>query len=57
MVIDFGFCKLSLIHKNITYQYKRDFCQVLNDLNFEHKMKKSECSTKGHWTESYENKW
>ena len=46
-----------MIHKSISYQYKRDFGQVLNDQNFEHKMKKSETKTADHWKDSYENKW
>jgi hypothetical protein len=54
MMIDFGFCKLSLVHKNITYQFKRELTQVLNDQAFEHTIKKSETKTSEHWNQPYE---
>jgi len=57
LVIDFGFCTLKIIDKNLTYKFTQDFSQNLNDTKFEHKIKKSEVPTDGFWKTSSKDKW
>ncbi len=40
LVMDFGFCNLKIIDKNLTYNYRQEFTSQVNDKSFEHKVKK-----------------
>jgi nucleoid DNA-binding protein len=55
--IDFGFCKVKIVNRNLTYTYKQDFSQTLNETNFESKIKKAETSTASYWQTSMQDKW
>jgi len=36
--LDFGFCRVVIRDKNLSYAYKQDFVQQINNLNFEKKV-------------------
>lgn len=55
--IDFGFCKLQIASKNLSYNYKQDFTSSLNLTSFESKIKKAEVSTASFWQTSSQDKW
>jgi len=55
--IDFGFCKVKIVNRNLTYSYKQDFSQTLNDTAFESKIKKAEVSTASFWQNTSQEKW
>jgi hypothetical protein len=57
MSIDFGFCTLKIINKSLTFTFRQDFAQQLNNSNFEHKIKKSEAPTATFWKTSFQDKW
>jgi len=57
LVIDFGFCTLKIIDKNLSYTFKSDFVTNVNDTKFEHKIKKSETPTDNFWKTSSKDKW
>jgi len=57
LIIDFGFVRVNIIEKNLSYKYKPDFNTVLNHTSFETKMKKSVKQTSGHWTATTKEKW
>ena len=55
--IDFGFCKISIVHKSIKYRYQDNFVKTLNKKDFEQKMRRSDYKTKDLWETNYESKW
>jgi len=55
--IDFGFCRVTITNRNLSYSYKQDFSQTLNQTSFESKIKKAEVSTSSHWTNTMKDKW
>jgi len=55
--IDFGFCKIKIVNRNLSYSYKQDFAQTLNQTSFESKIKKAEVSTSSHWEKTTQEKW
>jgi len=55
--IDFGFCKVKINNRNLSYNYKTDFNQGLNQTSFESKIKKAEVSTSSFWKTSMQQKW
>jgi len=55
--IDFGFCKITIINRSLSYSYRQDFSQTLNQTSFESKIKKAEVSTSSHWTTTMKDKW
>jgi len=57
LAIDFGFCTVKVNDKNLSYTFKQDFIQTVNDTNFEHKIKKSETPTDNFWKTSQKEKW
>jgi len=38
MAIEFGYCKLLIIDKNLSYHYRRDFSEIMNVKSFEMKV-------------------
>jgi nucleoid DNA-binding protein len=55
--IDFGFCKVKINNRNLSYNYKQDFSTTLNKTAFESKLKKAEVSTSSFWQTSPQEKW
>jgi len=55
--IDFGFVKLVVRNKDLTYKFQTDFSGVLNSKSYELKMRKSDLPTSDHWKTTYEDKW
>jgi len=55
--IDFGFCNIRISDKNLSYTFKNDFVNTVNDTKFEHKIKKSEAPTDNFWKTSTKEKW
>jgi len=55
--IDFGFAKVRINNKNLTYTYQQDFADSLNQTSFESKIKKAEASTSSHWENTHQDKW
>jgi len=55
--IDFGFAKVKINNKNLSYSYKQDFSSGLNQTAFESKIKKAEVSTASHWQTTSQDKW
>jgi len=55
--IDFGFCKVKIVNRNLSYNYKQDFSQTLNQTAFESKIKKAEVSTASFWQATSQDKW
>jgi len=39
MAIEFGFCKIMIIEKNLSYHYRNDFSTIMNVKSFEMKVK------------------
>jgi len=57
LAIDFGFCTVKVNDKNLSYTFKQDFVNTVNDTRFEHKIKKSETPTDNFWKTSSKDKW
>jgi len=55
--LDFDFCKINIIDKNLKYSYRQDFNQQLNAPTFETKIKKSIVPTSSFWNTTYQEKW
>lgn len=55
--IDFGFCRVKVNNKSLTYAFKQDFVSSLNLTSFESKIKKSETATSSLWQNSSQEKW
>jgi nucleoid DNA-binding protein len=55
--IDFGFCKVKINNRSLSYNYKTDFSSSLNQTSFESKIKKSEAATSSFWQNSMQDKW
>lgn len=55
--VDFGFAKVKINNKNLSYTFQQDFSSSLNHTGFESKIKKSEASTSSHWEVTQEDKW
>jgi len=55
--IDFGFCRIKIVNKSLTYNFKQDFVQSLNLTAFESKIKKAETATASLWQTSSQDKW
>lgn len=55
--IDFGFCKVKINNRNLSYNFKQSFGQVLNETSFESKIKKAEAGTATFWQNSMQDKW
>jgi nucleoid DNA-binding protein len=55
--IDFGFAKVKINNKNLSYNYQQDFSSTLNQTEFESKIKKAEASTSSHWETTHQDKW
>jgi len=55
--IDFGFCRVKINNRNLTYTFKQDFSGSLNQTAFESKIKKAEVSTASFWQNSMQEKW
>jgi nucleoid DNA-binding protein len=55
--IDFGFCKVKIVNRNLSYNYKQDFSSTLNQTTFESKIKKAEVSTASFWQTTSQDKW
>jgi len=55
--IDFGFAKVKINNKNLSYNYTQNFSGSLNQSAFESKIKKAETSTASHWENTHQDKW
>jgi len=55
--IDFGFARVKINNKNLSYTFSQDFSSSLNHTAFESKLKKAETSTSNHWQVTPEDKW
>jgi len=55
--IDFGFCRVKITNRNLTYAYLKSFGQGLNQTSFESKLKKSEVNTSNFWQNTMQEKW
>jgi len=55
--IDFGFCKVKIVNRSLSYSYRQDFSHSLNQTGFESKIKKSEVATSSFWQTSMQEKW
>jgi nucleoid DNA-binding protein len=55
--IDFGFCKVRICDKDLSYSYKADFVNNLNHTSFENKMRKSDLPTPDFWRTTMKQKW
>jgi len=55
--IDFGFCRVKIVNRNLTYSYGKNFSQGLNQTSFESKLKKSEVNTSTFWQNTMQEKW
>jgi len=55
--IDFGFAKVKINNKNLTYNFNQNFSGSLNQTAFESKIKKAEVSTASHWETTHQDKW
>jgi nucleoid DNA-binding protein len=55
--INFGFCKVKIVNRNLTYSYTQDFSSTLNQTSFESKIKKAEVSTASFWQTTSQDKW
>jgi len=51
--LDFGFVKVKLDNKDLSYKYKNDFETSLNKHNFETKIRKSDIPTNTFWKTSF----
>jgi len=57
MDINFGFCRVKIVNRNLTYSYIKDFASGLNQTSFESKLKKSEANTSTFWQNTMQEKW
>lgn len=57
LVIDFGFLKVRVVDKDMSYNFKPDFVDALNHTNFELKMRKSDLPTGDFWRTTIKQKW
>lgn len=57
MSLDFGFCKINIVDKDLKYSYRQDFNHTLNHPTFETKIKKSVATTSSFWNTTYQEKW
>jgi len=55
--IDFGFCNVKIVNRNLTYSYRKTFGSELNQTSFESKLKKSEANTSTFWQNTMQDKW
>ena len=55
--IDFGFCRVQINNRNLSYTYKQDLSRTLNATSFESKIKKAEVTTASFWQTSSQSKW
>jgi len=55
--INFGFCRVKIVNRNLTYSYVKNFSQDLNQTTFESKLKKSEVNTSTFWQNTMQEKW
>jgi nucleoid DNA-binding protein len=55
--VDFGFAKVKINNKNLSYSYQQTFSSGLNNTAFESKIKKAEVSTSSHWQTTSQDKW
>jgi len=55
--INFGFCRIRISDRNLSYSYKQDFSRILNHTSFESKIKKAETATSSFWKTSFVDKW
>jgi len=55
--IDFGFGKVKINNKNLSYSFNQSFAGSLNQSAFESKIKKAEVSTASHWQNTHQDKW
>jgi hypothetical protein len=47
--LDFGFCKLRVNNKDLTYNFSGGLCNQLNTANFEGQLRKSDRETADFW--------
>jgi hypothetical protein len=55
--IDFGFARVKINNKNLTYNFTQNFSGSMNQVGFESKIKKAEVSTASHWENTHQDKW
>jgi len=55
--LDFGYCTISVLKKDLRYAYKTGFVSQLNLTPFENKLRKSAYPTSNIWTSTYQDKW
>jgi len=55
--INFGFCSVKIVNRNLTYSYVKNFSHGLNQTSFESKLKKSEVNTSTFWQSTMQEKW
>jgi len=55
--LDFGFCRVVIRDKTLSYNYKADLVQQVNNLNFEKKIKRSVTPTSSFWKNTQQEKW
>jgi len=55
--INFGFCRIRIADRNLSYTYRQDFGAILNHTSFESKIKKAETNTASFWKTSFAQKW
>jgi len=55
--IDFGFCRVKIVNRSLTYNYVKSFGKELNQTTFESKLKKSEVNTSTFWQNTMQEKW
>jgi len=55
--IDFGFARVKINNKNLSYTYQQNFSGSLNSTAFESKIKKAEATTSSHWETTHQDKW
>lgn len=55
--INFGFCRVKIVNRNLTYSYVKNFNHELNQTSFESKLKKSEAGTSTFWQNTMQEKW
>jgi len=55
--INFGFCRVKIVNRNLSYNYLKNFAQGLNQTSFESKLKKSEVNTSNFWQSTMQEKW
>lgn len=55
--LNFGFCRINIIDKNLKYRFKAGFEKNVKGNKFEDKMKRSLSPTGSHWRTSYKKEW